>query len=341
MNANDYSYISETYDIIKKNLKSDFLDSKTLEKRNQILEKSEHVTRHLVELQNQSLIRAIRIIPISLVVSGSAPFCSVDSLRLAVEVGLWLFGLDDIFDEKIFDTKNLLHRIRIYRDIIHGHLDKKHLDAKDHNDELAKILNDFCTGLHNYQLYDQLKSEWVYSASRIIDSMIEEHRWQLLVKSKGAEGLPNFNDYIEFTRYSAGVPAYIWAMLIVLDDRSIPHHLPYLSKMESLASMSIRLSNDIQSAEREAQEGKEINALTIYTHELQKYRLSPEAARQEAKKIIESSIEYELAELNRLAQNPQTATGLAESVIADIARFTCEFYKNYDFHTFSHLIQKH
>ena len=73
-------------------------------------------------------------------------------------------------------------------------------------------------------------------------------------------------------RYSIGGPPHIWAALITADDPSTPAHLDHLRQMEEIASTCIRLANDLQSYQKEIDEGK-INALVI---------LSPRAARAAA-----------------------------------------------------------
>ena len=275
--------ISKIIDLMKANIHSDFLDSKSLAERNKILELTEQVTCRLIQSPYQSKVYTHRIIPIALIVSGAAPFCSVESLAVVVELGLWLFSLDDIVDENLMSKKDLFKCIHNYRDIIHGNLLKK-----KNNDELANFLNDICSNLNQYKIFRRLRSEWTYTLSKIIDSMLEEYHWKLRFKEKGPETLPSYHSYVESTRYSTGVPAYIFAMLTIIDDESIIENLSYIHKMENLSSASIRLANDLQSAEREAKEGK-INSLTILSFHLQKKGLPAESTFSKAKESIEEA----------------------------------------------------
>lgn len=324
--------IAKIISLMKANMRSEFLDSRPLAERNKIFELTEQVTRRLTQSPYKSQIRTHRIIPIAFVVSGVAPFCDVESLTVVVEFGLFLFSLDDIIDENLMDKKDLFTCIHNYRDIIHGNLLKK----KSH-DELANFLNDIFKNLSQHKIFMRLRPEWTYSLSKIIDSMLKEYHWKLRFKEKGPETLPSYSDYIETSRYSVGVPAYIFTMLDIIDDESILENLSYLHKMENLSSTIVRLANDLKSAEKETKE-KKINSLTILSFHLQKKGLPAESTLSKAKEIVEHDIAQRLDELRLLQLNKHTKSGLAEKIITDFAVFICEFYKNYDFHTFNKLI---
>lgn len=321
--------ISMLYDAIKKHLNSDFLNKKTPPERTKILKLSEEVTFEVSKRAHQSFIRTQRILPISLVVSGAAPFCSVNSLTLMVNIGLWLFCVDDFFDEKLVNKKELNHFINDFLNIIEGH----HENLKDKN-ELNYILQNTYHSLSQHQSFSLLKKEWSKSIETILNGMLEESKWFLNFKKKNYDLLPSYDEYVEITRYTSGVPTYIWSMLIVINDDSIASNIAYLQQMEKLSSTCIRLANDIESAEREKKEGK-INTLTILSLELEKGGMSKESAAIESQKIVLNNLSQCLNELKKLRSHIQTKTGLAESVIDDIAIFTCEFYRNFDFHTFN------
>ena len=271
---------SKIFDVIRVHLKSDFLRKKTPEEREKIFQMSEVITHKLIKVAHQASIRTERILPIALIVCGAAPFCSIESLTLVVNVGLWLFGVDDILDEELLSEKNIFNIIRDFRDIIEGNV----LEVKD-KDELKNILRKLCIALRKYKLYNPLKVVWIFSISEIINGMVEEYRWRLNFQKKKYKLLPSYEDYLERTRYSSGVPAYIWAMLIIIGDESISTHLLYLLKMERLSSTCVRLSNDIESLERESTEGK-LNSIFIQSYKLQKEGMSPEVAHEKAKKIV-------------------------------------------------------
>jgi hypothetical protein len=321
--------IAILYHSIKKHLNSDFLNRKTPLEKNNILKLSEEVTFQVSNHAHQSFIRTQRILPISLVVSGAAPFCSVDSLSLMVNIGLWLFCVDDFFDEKLLNKAQLKHFIDDFRNIIAG----AHEKIRDNN-ELNCILKNAYNDLSQHQSFNLLKKEWANSISTILNGMSEESKWYLDFQKKNYDKLPSYEEYVEITRYTSGVPTYIWSMLTVIDDDSITSHIPYLQQMEKLSSTCIRLANDIESAEREKKEGK-INTLTILCLELEKSGMPKELAEIESQKIVLANLAKCLKELSNLRNQVQTKTGLAESVIDDIAIFTCEFYRDFDFHTFN------
>jgi hypothetical protein len=103
--------------------------------------------------------------------------------------------------------------------------------------------------------------------------------------------------------------------------------------MEELASTCIRLANDLQSYQKEIDEGK-INALVILSRELRAQGVSQEDAYAQAEARVRADIEAGLEQLTRLRDNAVTTTGRPEAAIDNIARFVCDFYTHHDYHTF-------
>ena len=153
---------------------------------------------------------------------------------------------------------------------------------------------------------------------------------------KGADEnatLPSYAEYVATGRYSIGGPPHIWAALITSDDASTPKHLDHLRGMEELASTGIRLANDLQSYQKEIQEGK-INALVILSRALRARGASQTAAYTQAEAHVRADIEAGLDRLTRLRDSAVTATARPEAAIDNIARFVCDFYTHHDYHTF-------
>jgi hypothetical protein len=103
--------------------------------------------------------------------------------------------------------------------------------------------------------------------------------------------------------------------------------------MEELASTCIRLANDLQSYQKEIDEGK-INALVIQSRELRAQGVPQEDAYAQAEARVRADIEAGLKQLTRLRDNAVTTTGRPEAAIDNIARFVCDFYTHHDYHTF-------
>ena len=104
--------------------------------------------------------------------------------------------------------------------------------------------------------------------------------------------------------------------------------------MEEAASVCIRLANDLQTEHKEACE-QNINSIVIAVNSLMADGVDAGRARAMARRFVTGRIAAGLSSLDALQSVSRTATGHPEAAIADIARFVCEFYRDFDYHTFS------
>ncbi len=244
------------------------------------------------------LIRRVRVWPLSLSVAAGAPFTTVDALISTARLSLWVFTLDDLFDEERVPQSELIKRAERYRALAHREI------PCPNGDSLATALCELRDDLATYPLFGPLGSEWA-----------------------------NAEEYVATGRYSIGGPPHMWAALITSDDPSTPKHLEHLSAMEQLASTCIRLANDLQSYHKEVNEGK-INALVILSRELRAAGVPEEAAYQQAEARVQADIVAGLDQLTALRNAAVSQTGKPEAAIDNIARFVCDFYTHHDYHTF-------
>jgi hypothetical protein len=274
------------------------------------------------------LIRQVRIRPLALSVAAAAPTSSVEALISTARLSLWVFTLDDLFDEGGISALELLRCAARYRAIVR---DEPTPPAQD---SLATALRDVRADLSTYPLFDALGHEWAGALCATIDGMQQEYTWGLDYQGGHEEALPTYAEYRAVGRYSIGGPPHVWAALITTDDPSIPQHLDHLREMEQVASTCIRLANDLRSHAKEVAEGK-INSLVLLERSLREEGLPPNQAAQRAEELVREEITQGLTQLTRLQQLGGTQTGRAEAAIADIARFTCDFYTTHDYHTFT------
>jgi len=275
------------------------------------------------------LIRRVRVWPLSLSVAAGAPFTSVEALISTARLSLWVFTLDDLFDEERVPQGELTKRAQRYRTLAHREI------ACPTGDSLATALCELRDDLATYPLFGPLGTEWANSLCGTIDGMMREYNWRLAYR-KGADDqatLPTYDEYVATGRYSIGGPPHIWAALITSGDRSTPAHLDHLRAMEQLASTCIRLANDLQSYQKEVDEGK-INALVILSRELRAQGMSEQVAYGQAEARVQADIIAGLDKLTALRGSAVTQTGAPEAAIDNIARFVCDFYTHHDYHTF-------
>ena len=103
--------------------------------------------------------------------------------------------------------------------------------------------------------------------------------------------------------------------------------------MEEIASTCIRLANDLQSYQKEIDEGK-INALVIWSRELRRQGVAQDEAYRQAAARVKADIQAGLDRLAELRARSVTQTGRPEAAIDNIAHFVCDFYTSHDYHTF-------
>jgi hypothetical protein len=275
------------------------------------------------------LIRRVRVWPLSLSVAAGAPFTSVEALISTARLSLWVFTLDDLFDEERVPQVELTKRAERYRALAHREI------PCPTGDSLATALCELRDDLASYPLFESLGLEWANALCGTIDGMMHEYKWRLAYR-KGTDAratLPSYEEYVATGRYSIGGPPHMWAALITSDDPSTPAHLDHLAAMEKLASTCIRLANDLQSYQKEVDEGK-INALVILSRELRTQGVSQEDAYAQAEARVHADIVAGLNQLAELRKASVTQTGKPEAAIDNIARFVCDFYTHHDYHTF-------
>jgi hypothetical protein len=275
------------------------------------------------------LIRRVRVWPLSLSVAAGAPFTSVEALISTARLSLWVFTLDDLFDEERVPRSELMKRAQRYRALAHREI------ACPPGDSLATALCELRDDLATYPLFESLGSEWANAVCGTIDGMVREYQWRLAHR-KGTDAsatLPTYEEYVATGRYSIGGPPHIWAALITSDDPTTAAHLEYLKAMEQLASTCIRLANDLQSYQKEVDEGK-INALVILSHQLCARGVPQEDVYRQAEARVHADIVAGLEQLTALRGAAVSQTGRPEAAIDNIARFVCDFYTHHDYHTF-------
>jgi hypothetical protein len=313
-------------------LKSTFLTGLTADERLRIFDLTARTARALHPwVARYPLIRRVRVWPLCLSVAAAAPFCDVASLVSMARMSLWVFTIDDLFDEESVPYNELHRRVDRYQEL----LNTGQVAPREKRDTLTNALQDIRNDLAGYPLFPSLESHWVYAVSQTLQSMIMEHRWRSSYRSSASTpAMPTYDAYLEQGVYSIGGPPHVWATLIAINDPSTLQHLPRLQQMEYQASLCIRLANDLQSHAKELKEGK-INSIIIRQHELIASGVDAESAWAQAHATVEAAIQHGLARCIELHALDSTITGHPERAITDIARFVCDFYVHHDYHTFT------
>jgi hypothetical protein len=313
-------------------LKSSFLAALTADERLRIFDLTARTARALHPwVARYPLIRRVRVWPLCLSVVAAAPFCAVPSLVSMARMSLWVFTIDDLFDEEIVPYNELHRRVDCYQQLLHSGQVPPH----EKPDTLANALQDIREDLARYPLFSSLESQWMHAVSQTLSSMIMEHGWRAAYHPATPMPLmPTYEAYLEQGVYSIGGPPHVWTTLIAINDPSTLEHLVRLQQLEYEACLCIRLANDLQSHAKELKEGK-INSIIIRQRELIADGVDPESALDQARATVQAAIQHGLARCTELQHLGSTVTGRPERAIIDIARFVCDFYMHHDYHTFT------
>jgi hypothetical protein len=313
-------------------LRSPFLEALDHDQRLRIFDLNTRASRDLHRWAvRYPLIRRVRVWPISLSMAAVARFLSVAEVVSMARMCLWIFTIDDIFDEEIVPFPALRRRVERYKAILNG----TRADRRRDQDTLVFALQEIVDDLHGYTLFAALQQPWIESVTLTLDAMMKEHEWRAY--SRGGPGelkLPDYEEYLNCGLYSIGGPPFIWTALITIGDESTPKHLGYLRQMERPSSICLRLANDLQTYAKELAEDN-INSVVLRQREAVHHGESPEQALAYARDAIHLDIQRELELCRRLQATPVTATGQPERLINDIARWASDFYSHYDYHTFA------
>lgn len=311
-------------------LASPFLNGLEPSSRNRIFELSHSLTARLEAwAASYPMMRPERALPLSLSVSAAAPFCDLDALEATARVSLFVFALDDFFDESGAPIELLAQAAEQLKRVTLGEVGPK-LSQPGLAEPLLEVRN----GLAGFPLFDGLQREWEAAVGATIDGMLLESQWRNAFQEDGASGLPSYEDYLACGRYSIGGPPHIWSALITIGDPTTTGHLARMHEMEALSSTCIRLANDLQSHQKELLEGG-VNSLIILTQGRTESGEPPSKGAKAAEAAVRREIGRRLEALVRLGDQAVTASGRPEAAIVDIARFVSEFYAEHDFHTFS------
>ena len=203
-------------------------------------------------------IRAVRAKSVALTFAASAPFCGSEAVVSTARVSLWIFAIDDLFDEEEASFEALVSRAETYRRMIRG--DESTVPA---DDPVGSCLAEIIADLSSYPLFRALRGAWAHALIGTIDAMIRECQWRREYRASKRTRLPSYDDYIANGLYSVGGPPHFMTWIVTIGDASSVEKLPFLQRLAEIASTCIRLANDLQTYEREIAEGN-VNSILIF-----------------------------------------------------------------------------
>ena len=312
-------------------VQSTFLSKLDVQQKLQIFDLTARASRELHRwAARYPLIRRVRVWPLSLSVAAAAPFAGLEALVTMAKMSLWIFTIDDLFDEEIVPFTELQRRVDCYKTILTG----VGTEQRCKHDTLALALKDIRDDLKSHKLFFALHDRWAGAAIRTLDGMMHEHEWRAMYRlGRNDLSVPDYATYVQYATYSIGGPPVMWTGMITFGDQSVLHFLEKLQHLTETASLCLRLANDLRSRSKEVIEDN-VNSVVIRQREAisKGYRKDESLAR--ACEVVQQDIQSGLARCAELQSQTLTNTGHPERMIVDIARFVCDFYVHHDYHTF-------
>jgi hypothetical protein len=295
------------------------------EEQARVVERAKAVTAELTAWSaGIPCILEVRVWPLALAMAAGVPALDVQALAAVGRLNLWVFALDDLFDDGSLAILAMRRRAARYCALACGRA-----LGEGASDPLARLLVDVRECLARYTLFDVLRCQWERALCGTIRAMVTEDRWRRWYAAGDVTRLPSLPGYLDVGRWSVGGPPFNWAAVIAAGDPSSERNVPRLWQLDRLASSSIRLANDLQSREKERLEGS-VNAVSL----LALRDAGPQDERdRRAVARVDDMLQDLVEEMDRVLRAvPGTDTGAAEAAIAGMARMTVDYYRNHDFH---------
>ncbi|MFN8566991.1 MAG: terpene synthase family protein [Kouleothrix sp.] len=251
-------------------------------------------------------LRGERLPGIALIVQARTPeWRTTDPQLLAARYLIWIFGVDDLSDDRALRLPALLAHHAGYRAVARGAAP---------TDALGMLLAELLAGLQALPLWPALADTWLRSFDELLAGMAAERR---------PEPPASLEAYMAYAHLSIGAMQDAWTVLLTLGDTSALSQLAAIGAALQAEARVIRLANDLNSAEKERAEGKH-NALTLL------------AAQGHARAHVEAELTRALDAYRQARAQVRTATGRFEQAIDATVETTLAFYRRFTFHEFNH-----
>jgi hypothetical protein len=265
-----------------------------------------------------------RLSDVAELVAAGAPWLDEHALELICRMNLWIFMIDDRFDEAgAAEGEALASLAERCGSVASGH------PVGRFEDPVLRELGELRRAAALHPLFAIIGRRWADSVRGVADGMLQEWRWAKLYRAGGGTALPTLSEYMVVAERSIGLLPHVWLTCLHSGDVSWVQSFAHLERMATVANRCVRLANDLRTAAREAREGG-INALVILGDGSPEDRLG-DGAKPNARSVVEACVAADLEELTRIGSRQVTRSGRVERSIVAITRGLCRFYQSRDF----------
>jgi hypothetical protein len=307
-----------------------FFDTLSAEEKQRIKDRTDTLVELLEQWARQySFIRTVRIPVAALTTATALLRTPLSDSVLSSQVMLWIAGVDDKIDGLIFSLAEVWRKTEQWCSIAnHGSS-----NGIDDSDALTAVLLEIREKLSKSHIFEPLREYWASCLRLLVEAMAQEYQYGLQYNAYGSRALPSLDEYLHSGIHSIGM--YFWqsTVLILLRDSSVIEHFEPINKAIKHASVAIRLYNDVQTFDKEIQEGGINSILIMYHIMLDKNPSATKRILSEAKQhILQLADSYAQRCYDSIKQI-QTESGQFEETTYRIVAFGSFFYREHDYHT--------
>jgi hypothetical protein len=254
------------------------------------------------------------------------PTLDVPELTLLARWWLWIFGIDDRFDDVGVAYPELTDWIARFEETLWR--EPRLNDA----DLLIAAFESIRGDLRHYPLFGSLGAEWHRGMAGIVRGMLTEREWH-------DENPPSFELYLENGIKTISMRPYALTACVVADEPTAAAVFRWLDPMIYRAARCFRLANDLRSDAREREEGK-LNAVSLLQRRFAAIAPDDNQALEKARAEIRDACAADLVQLGRMQERAAPSIRTMARFLWEHTAFVLEMYEAGDYDTMSELLDE-
>jgi hypothetical protein len=261
----------------------------------------------------------------ALVSTVAMPNLAVAELGLLTRWWLWIFGVDDVFDDGAVPDEWVDDWTRRF---------VRDLPADD--DPLLAAFGSIHDDLRRYPLYPPLARRWRAGMAEIVRGMLRERRWS---GARTPAEQPSYAAYLDNAMTTIAVRPYTVTAAILAGEPAAAERFDALDPVIRTAARCFRLANDLRSAAREREEGT-LNAVSLLQRGFAARGFGDEAAEQAARRQLRETCAADLAYLDAARHTAPPALATLTRFLWAHTTFVWHMYQVSDYDTVSALLRQ-
>jgi hypothetical protein len=261
----------------------------------------------------------------ALVSTVAMPSLPVAGLGLLTRWWLWIFGVDDLFDDPAVPDERVA-----------GWTDRFVRDLPAGEDPLLAAFGSIQSDLCRYPLYRPLSERWRAGMAEIVRGMAQERRWS---RAPTPAEQPSYAAYLDNAMTTIAMRPYTITAAILADEPAAAERFAELDPVTRTAARCFRLANDLRSASREREEGT-LNAVSLLQRGFAARGLHDEAAERAARRRLRETCAADLAHLDAARRTAPPALATLTRFLWAHTTFVWNMYQVGDYDTVSVLLRQ-